>query len=119
MHAHAGSLLSLLDVRVGTYVRARIHESAARLCNRVGGSEEQLRVAADLPPSLFPSAPSLSVPFQRKMKGDTHRVVLFEVWGLVLFFFELVEDFRELLSCLCMSMFERGYEERDKVCLNV
>lgn len=37
----------------------------------------------------------------------------------MLFFFELVEDFRELLSCLCMSMFERGYEERDKVCLNV
>lgn len=40
----------------------------------------------------------------------------FRVWC---FFFELVEDFRELLSCLCMSMFERGYEERDKVCLNV
>lgn len=39
--------------------------------------------------------------------------------GFGLFFFELVEDFRELLSCLCMNMFERGYEERDKVCLNV
>lgn len=39
--------------------------------------------------------------------------------GFGAFFFELVEDFRELLSCLCMSMFERGYEERDKVCLKL
>lgn len=75
---------------MGTYVRARIHESAARLCNRVGGSEEQLRVAAELPPSLFPSAPSLSVPFQRKMKGDTHRVVLFRGLGFGLFFLNLL-----------------------------
>lgn len=60
MHAHAGSLLSLLDVRACVCVR----ESAARLCNRVGGSEEQLRVAAELPPSLFPSPLSLSVSFR-------------------------------------------------------
>lgn len=90
-------------VRVLVYVvvRARIHESATRLCNRVGGSEEKLRVAAELSPSLFPFALSLSVLFQRKMKGVYTRWFFLEFfWNLVFFFFLWIycfEDFGMLL----------------------
>ena len=112
MHAHAGSLLSLLDVRACVCVR----ESAARLCNRVGGSEEQLRVAAELPPSLFPSLPRLfpSLFVSTRDEGCTHRVVLLEVWGF--FFFELVV-WRILECCCrlceCLRVFFLGVRRRE------
>lgn len=96
-------------VRVLVYVvvRARIHESATRLCNRVGGSEEKLRLAAELSPSLFPFALSLSVLFQRKMKGVYTRWFFLEFFGIWYFFsfFEFIVS--RILECYyCVNIFE-------------
>lgn len=105
----------------------------ARLCNRVGGSDEQLRLPQSFLRLFFFYSDSLSVSFQRKMKGVVHTGWFFWNFFLNLLFPELLWSVNftfEIVVCFWFWFSSKGFllgilessmgdEMREKVCLKL